>query len=68
MNNEIAAFTNPEFGSIRTVTINDDPWFVGKDVAKTLGYERGTRPSWITSTRKAAGWSMAKLSPILGSS
>ena len=31
-------FTNPEFGSIRTLTINGEPWFVGKDVAAALGY------------------------------
>lgn len=32
-------FDNPEFGQIRTVTIDDEPWFVGKDVATALGYE-----------------------------
>lgn len=31
-------FSNPEFGEIRTVTINEEPWFVGKDVAIALGY------------------------------
>lgn len=31
-------FDNDEFGSIRTVIINDEPWFVGKDVATALGY------------------------------
>ena len=36
--NEIQVFNNPEFGEIRTVTINDEPWFVGKDVAQALGY------------------------------
>lgn len=33
-------FTNEEFGEIRTVIIDGDPWFVGKDVAKALGYSR----------------------------
>ena len=28
----------PEFGEIRTVTIHEEPWFVGKDVAQVLGY------------------------------
>lgn len=28
------------FGQIRTVTIDNEPWFVGKDVAEALGYER----------------------------
>ena len=41
--NEIQVFNNPEFGEIRTVTINDEPWFVGKDVAQALGYENQNR-------------------------
>lgn len=36
--NEIQTYSNPAFGDIRTVTINDEPWFVGKDVAQVLGY------------------------------
>lgn len=36
--NEIKIFENPEFGKVRTVVINDEPWFVGKDVAVALGY------------------------------
>jgi anti-repressor protein len=36
--NEIKTFTNKEFGAIRTVVIDDEPWFVGKDVAAALGY------------------------------
>ena len=36
--NEIKVFDNPEFGEIRTTTIDDEPWFVGKDVAEILGY------------------------------
>lgn len=31
-------FENEEFGEIRTVTIDNEPWFVGKDVAEALGY------------------------------
>ena len=31
-------FKNPEFGQIRTVVIDSDAWFVGKDVALVLGY------------------------------
>ncbi|MEM0581543.1 ORF6C domain-containing protein [Blautia sp. HA2174] len=38
--NELQIFNNEEFGQIRTVTINNEPWFVGKDVAEALGYER----------------------------
>ena len=36
--NELQVFNNDEFGSIRTVTIENEPWFVGKDVAEVLGY------------------------------
>ena len=36
--NELKIFENPEFGAIRTVEINGDPWLVGKDVATVLGY------------------------------
>lgn len=37
---ELQIFKKEEFGEIRTVTINNEPWFVGKDVATALGYER----------------------------
>lgn len=33
------AFSNPEFGEIRTVEIDGEPWFVGKDIADALGYQ-----------------------------
>lgn len=36
--NDIQIFNNPEFGEIRTVEQNGEPWFVGKDVALALGY------------------------------
>ncbi len=35
---ELKIFTNEEFGQVRTVTIDGEPWFVGKDVAEALGY------------------------------
>lgn len=41
--NEIRIFKSEEFGEIRTVEIGGEPWFVGKDVAETLGYERPTK-------------------------
>lgn len=37
--NGILVFNNPDFGDIRTVMINDETWFVGKDVAEALGYK-----------------------------
>lgn len=36
--NELMIFNNPEFGEIRTVEVNGEPWLVGKDVAQALGY------------------------------
>lgn len=41
--NQIQIFNNPEFGEIRTIEINNEPWFVGKDVADVLGYQNGSR-------------------------
>lgn len=42
--NDITIFSNEEFGKVREITISDEPWFVGKDVASCLGY---------TNSRKA---------------
>lgn len=36
--NELQIFNSEEFGEIRTVNINGEPWLVGKDVAEALGY------------------------------
>ena len=33
-------FTHPQFGNLRTVEIDGEPWFVGKDVAEALGYSK----------------------------
>ncbi len=38
--NELQIFNNPEFGKVRTIVIDGEPWFVGKDVAMALGYEK----------------------------
>ena len=35
---KLEIFENSEFGEIRTLEINNDPWFVGRDVATVLGY------------------------------
>ena len=40
---EVTVFKNlvhPEFGELRTVEIDGEPWFVGKDVAAALGYKK----------------------------
>ena len=41
--NELMIFNNEEFGKIRTVTIDNEPWFVGKDVAMALGYANASK-------------------------
>ena len=39
---KLMLFSNEEFGEIRTLLIDGEPWFVGKDVASTLGYRDHT--------------------------
>lgn len=41
--NELQIYNNEEFGDIRTVTIDNEPWFVGKDVAEALGYSNASK-------------------------
>lgn len=41
--NGLKVFQNEEFGEVRSLVINDEPWFVGKDVAKALGYENPSK-------------------------
>ena len=36
--NELQIFNNPEFGDMRIIELNGEPWFVGRDVASALGY------------------------------
>ena len=38
--NEIQMFNNPEFGEIRSIQIDYEPWFVGRDIAAILGYSK----------------------------
>lgn len=37
---KVTVFNNEEFGDVRTVVIDGEPWFVGKDVASALGYAK----------------------------
>lgn len=41
--NEIQIFNSPEFGQVRTLVIDNEPWFVGKDVADVLGYSNSRK-------------------------
>ena len=40
---ELTVFSNNEFGEVRVVAIDGEPWFVGKDVSDILGYQNGSR-------------------------
>ena len=39
MSNEIQIFNNKEFGNVRILVIDEEEWFVGKDIATALGYK-----------------------------
>ena len=56
--NELMIFNNPEFGEIRTVEINGEPWLVGKDVAQALGYKDTVNAlkAHVDEEDKKGGW------------
>lgn len=41
--NDVMTFNSAEFGNVRTVIIDGEPWFVGKDVADSLGYSNSRK-------------------------
>lgn len=43
MQNDLMVFQNQEFGEVRSVMIEGEPWFLGKDIAENLGYRNGSR-------------------------
>lgn len=43
MESNIEIFENPELGKVRTIVIDDEPWFVGKDVTEILGYTNASK-------------------------
>ena len=43
IDNEIILFKHEEFGEIRTLNIDGEPWFIAKDIVEILGYENGSR-------------------------
>ena len=53
--NNLQVFKNEQFGEVRTVTIESEPWFVGKDVAEALGYKntRDALNKFIDDTDKS---------------
>ena len=38
--NNLQIFENPDFGQVRMIMIENEPYFVGKDVAEALGYSK----------------------------
>lgn len=38
LKNQLKIFEHPDFGRVRTTTVDGEPWFVGKDIAEALGY------------------------------
>lgn len=56
--NELQIFQNTEFGSIRAVERNGEPWFVGRDVAQALGYKDAVNAlkSHVDPEDKQGGW------------
>lgn len=41
--NDLQIFSSNEFGEIRTIMVENEPYFVGKDIADILGYKNGSR-------------------------
>ena len=56
--NELMTFKSPEFGEIRTVEVNGEPWLVGKDVALALGYKDTVNAlkAHVDEEDKKGGW------------
>jgi prophage antirepressor len=55
MSKEITVFNKEEFGEVRSITIDGEPWFVGKDIAKALEYKNPERElrkkRWMSVTK-----------------
>lgn len=56
--NELMIFKSPEFGEIRTVEVNGEPWLVGKDVTLALGYKDTVNAlkAHVDEEDKKGGW------------
>jgi prophage antirepressor-like protein len=50
--NELMLFNNNEFGEIRVINISNEPWFVGKDIVNSLGYDLSTGTSYTQYIKK----------------
>ena len=66
MDNEIITFNNEGFGNIRGLRIDNEPWFVGKDIALLLGYKDTVNAlkSRVDSEDKIGGWQITTPSGV----
>lgn len=62
--NELMVFQNPEFGGIRIIEQDGEPWFVGRDVATALGY-KNSRQALATNV-DADDWGVQKMDTSSG--
>lgn len=61
--NELKVFNNSDFGEIRTLNIDGEPWFVGKDVAKILGYSNASKAVSVHVDNDDKQFQMFDISP-----
>ena len=54
--NELRAFRNTEFGTIRMIIIDEEPWFVGIDAAKSLAYQNPSKAINTHCKRAQTRW------------
>lgn len=60
--NKMQVFQNPEFGKIRAIEINGEPWLVGKDVAEALRYSNTKDALCVVEGPRRAGYYLTLLS------
>ena len=60
--NDMKIFENSEFGAVRVVDVNGEPWFVARDVAKALGYQN-TVQAVNTHCKKVNDFRYSKMLP-----
>ena len=63
--NDLQVFKNAEFGEIRTVTIDGEPWFVAKDVAMALGYTNTKQAIKVNVSEEDKLWGSKSNTPSI---
>ena len=49
---KVSVFESSDFGEIRVMVINDQPWFVGSDIASALGYSNASKAVLLMLMKK----------------